>query len=174
MTGNLTKEGMYQINGVNQNENNIANTAVADVNDLNSSDSNCELVTVQGALFNEEWRNDMLAELKALIDNGTWSIVEKPEGTRLISSKWVFKRKVDAHGNFDKYKARLVVRGFTQQLGVNYDCTYAPVAKLVTFRILMAIAANHHYIIENLDIANAFLKANVDYDIYMKFPEGIE
>lgn len=76
-----------------------------------------------------EWRAAMQSEYDSLIANGVWKNVGRPNGKNVIKSKWVFKRKHDASGNFTKYKARLVARGFTQKHGVDYNETFSPVVR---------------------------------------------
>lgn len=79
-----------------------------------------------------------MEEIRALEKNGTWEIVERPRGKKLLSCKWVFTPKYKADSTLDKLKARLVARGFTQTYGIDYKETFAPVAKLNTIRILLA------------------------------------
>ena len=76
-------------------------------------------------------------------DNGTWELVERPKDRKLVSCKWVFKVKHNADGTVDRYKARLVARGFTQTEGVDYHDTYAPVVKMTSIRVLLSIVAIH-------------------------------
>ncbi|XP_054789358.1 uncharacterized mitochondrial protein AtMg00820-like [Prosopis cineraria] len=93
---------------------------------------------IQEALEIPEWRNAVMEEIRALEKNGTWEIVERPRGKKLLSCKWVFTPKYKADSTLDKLKARLVARGFTQTYGIDYKETFAPVAKLNTIRILLA------------------------------------
>ena len=93
-----------------------------------------------------------------------------------MDSKWVLKIKKNAAGEFDKYKARLVARGFTQIYGVDYYKTYSPVVRLSSFRLLMAIAARNGWILDNFDFDQAFLNSKLGEDevIYMEQPPGHE
>src|SRR6202034_467602 len=122
------------------------------------------------------WDDAMKKEYDALIKAGTWTIVEKPPGKNVVSCKWVFRIKRDASGGVEKYKARLVARGFTQIYGIDYTETFAPVAKLSSLRTILAIAARNDWPIEVFDFNSAFLNGELDAseEIYMDQPPGFE
>ncbi|KAI3701667.1 hypothetical protein L6452_26909 [Arctium lappa] len=134
--------------------------------------SNQEPSCFEQATQDEKWRNAMHQEIKALEKNGTWTLEELPEGKRPIDSKWVYKTKFKSNGEVERYKARLVAKGFTQMEGVDYHETFAPVAKLVTVRTLLAVATKKNWIIHQLDVNNAFLHGDLDEEVYMKIPKG--
>lgn len=119
-----------------------------------------------------QWRNAVENEYSSLIKNDTWTLCELPSNRKVISCKWVFKLKRKANGDIDKYKARLVARGFTQEKGFDFSETYSPTAKLTTFRVLMSIANHFGYFIHQMDVKNAFLNGQLEEDIYMQQPEG--
>ena len=123
-----------------------------------------------------KWDEAIKAELRSLDDAHTWDVVERPTKTNVVSCKWVFKVKKNAAGEVDKYKARLVARGFTQQLGVDYDETYAPVARLASIRLILAIAARQDWDVDVFDFHSAFLNGKLDDDeiIYMELPPGFD
>ena len=114
----------------------------------------------------------MKKEIRALEENGTWTLESLPEGKRAIDSKWVYKVKYRPNGEVERYKARLVAKGFTQEEGVDYHDTFVPVAKLVTVRTLLAVAVKKIWIINQLDVNNAFLNGDLDEEVYMKIPQG--
>jgi len=92
----------------------------------------------------------------------TWDVVPWPKNTNIVSSKWVFKIKRNAAGEIDKYKARLIAQGFTQVLGVDYYETYAPVARLTSLRLILAIAARQDWDIDIFDFHSAFLNGKLN------------
>lgn len=96
-----------------------------------------------------------------------------PPNRKPITSKWVFKIKTKANGTLDKYKARLVARGFTQIQGIDYMETFAPVVKLNSIKVLLALATQFNFEIHQLDVKTAFLNGYIDEDIYMIIPEGL-
>ena len=114
--------------------------------------------------------------MKSLADAHTWDVVERPKGTNIVSCKWVFKIKKNAAGEIDKYKAWLVACGFTQQYSVDYNETYAPVARLASLRLILAIAAHHNWDIDMFDFHSAFLNGKLDDDevIFMELPPGYD
>lgn len=132
-------------------------------------------VTVADARRRDDWKNwkeaiDM--EYNSLIKNGTWILCDLPPGRKPVSCKWTFKLKRKANGEVDKYKARLVARGFTQEKGFDYSETYLPTAKLTTFRVLMSVANHFGLYIGQMDVNSAFLNGELKEEIYMDQPDG--
>jgi transposase InsO family protein len=132
-----------------------------------------EPVTFTEALAEEpvKWRHAIADELKSHMDNGTWRQATLPPGKRALSTKWVFKFKTNADGS-RRYKARLVVRGFEQREGIDFEETFAPVAKFTTVRILLALAAHFDWDIEQMDVKTAFLYPEIEEEVYIAMPEG--
>ncbi|PNF40752.1 hypothetical protein B7P43_G18365, partial [Cryptotermes secundus] len=116
-----------------------------------------------------EWEKAIERELLALKDSDTWTVVDKPVKCNEIDSKWVFKVKKNEYNEITQFKARLVARGF-QQKGLQYDDIYAPVAKLQTFRILLAVIVNLDCTIYQMDVCNAFLHGYIE--VYMSPPKN--
>ncbi|KAL2228641.1 UNVERIFIED_CONTAM: Retrovirus-related Pol polyprotein from transposon RE2 [Sesamum indicum] len=124
------------------------------------------------AVEHKEWRDAMAAELKALEQNHTWRLMPLPVGKKPIGCKWVFKTKLRADGSIERYKARLVAKGFNQIAGVDYTDNFSPVAKPVTVRLFLSLAAARGWPIHQMDVNNAFLHGHLDEDLYMMPPEG--
>jgi hypothetical protein len=122
------------------------------------------------------WKKAMDRELGTLEKVGTWVDMPQPPDKNIIGSKWVYCVKHNADRSVDKYKARLVARGFTQIYGVDYFTTFSPVAKLSSFRTILAIATCHDWEIENFDFNMAYLNGELDEDeeIYMYPPPGYD
>jgi len=93
----------------------------------------------------------MKEELDALHKNHTWDLVDLPQGNSVVGCKWVYKIKTCSDGTVDRYKARLVASGFTQEYGVDYEETFAPVARLSSVRALLAVAASRHWSLSQMD-----------------------
>lgn len=121
-----------------------------------------------------DWRAAMKSEYDSLIANEVWKIVDRPIGQNVIKSKWVFKRKHDASGNFSKFKARLVARGFSQKQGIDYNDTFSPVVRHSTMRILFSLANDLNLSIDHIDVACAFLNGNLNETIFMEQPIGFD
>ncbi|WVZ87097.1 hypothetical protein U9M48_033789 [Paspalum notatum var. saurae] len=96
----------------------------------------------RSALADPTWRAAMTEEYQALIDNNTWRLVPRPPGANVVTGKWIFKHKFHADGSLARHKARWVVRGFSQQHGIDYDETFSPVVKPATIRVVLSIAVS--------------------------------
>ncbi|KAE8732274.1 hypothetical protein F3Y22_tig00002237pilonHSYRG01326 [Hibiscus syriacus] len=130
--------------------------------------------TFEEASKSSEWMTAMKEEIDALQQNQTWDIVPKIKDVKPISCKWVYKIKRRPDRSIERYKARLVARGFSQQYGLDYDETFSPVAKLTTVRVLLALAANKDLNLWQMDVKNAFLHGELDREIYMTQPMGFQ
>jgi hypothetical protein len=108
-----------------------------------------------------KWKDAMKEEPLALQKNKTWELAHLPEGKKAVGCKWVFTVKQTPEGKIDRYKARLVAKGYSQAYGIDYDETFAPVAKMGTVRTLISCAANFGWSLHQLDVKNAFLHGDL-------------
>lgn len=104
-----------------------------------------EPLNYEEASRSDEWRAAMHEEMESIYRNHTWDLVELPEGKTPIGCKWLYKPKINADGTVEKFKARLVAKGYSQQEGIDFDDTFAPVAKLNTIRMLIYLATKHKW-----------------------------
>ena len=121
----------------------------------------------------ECWRQAMHDELQALQDNHTWDIVSCPAGVKLISCKWVYSIKLRFDGSIERHKARLVALRNRQEYGLDYEETFAPVAKMTIVRIVMAINVSKGWLLHQMDVKNAFLHGDLKEEIFMSPPPGL-
>ena len=120
------------------------------------------------------WVEAALKEIQALVENGTFELVELPEGAKAIGSRWVFKVKRNADGSIERYKARLVAQGFSQRPGSDYHETFAPTPQWAALRTVLVLAAFEDLHLESVDISSAFLNGRLKELVYMRQPEGFE
>jgi hypothetical protein len=118
------------------------------------------------------WHAAMDVEMASLSKAGTYTLKSLPANRQAIGCKWVFKTKRGPDGKITKHKARLVAKGFAQRYGVDYDETYAPVARYPSIRALVALAAHHDWELHQMDVKSAYLNGDLEEDIYMEQPEG--
>lgn len=124
------------------------------------------------AATDPQWVNAMTKELEALEANDTWKLVPLPNGKVSVGCKWVYKVKYKANGDVDRYKARMVAKRYTQAEGIDYHDTFAPVAKMVTVKCVVAIAAARGWQVHQMDVNNAFLHGDFLEEVYMNLPQG--
>jgi len=124
------------------------------------------------ALADPHWRQAMEDEFAALTDNHTWDLIPRPPQANVVTGKWIFKHKFHADGSLDRYKARWVLRGFTQRPGVDYDETFSPVVKPATVRTVLTLAHSRDWPIHQLDVKNAFLHGILSETVYCSQPTG--
>jgi hypothetical protein len=112
-------------------------------------------------------------ELSALHKTDTWDLVPLPLGKSVVGCCWVYKIKTNSDGSIERYKARLVAKGYSQQYGMDYEETFAPVAKMTTIRTFITITLIRRWHISQLDVKNAFLNGDLQEEVYMALPPGI-
>ena len=119
-----------------------------------------------------KWEKAMETEMKSLHSNEVWELVEPPPDRKVVGNKWIFKRKVDADGAVERYKARLVAQGCTQKFGLDYEETFSPVVRFESIRSIVALGAQHKLQLHQMDVSTAFLHGELTEEVYMKQPEG--
>lgn len=114
-------------------------------------------------------------EINSIEKNQTWKLTDQlPTGAKSIGVKWIYKTKLNELGEVDKHKARLVAKGYSQQLGVDFTEVFAPVARMDTIRMIVALAVQRSWKIYQLDVKSAFLHGELGEDIYVEQPKGYE
>jgi hypothetical protein len=129
---------------------------------------------VDEALQDEGWVSAMHEELHQFTRNDVWTLVPRPVEQNIIGTKWIFKNKTDEHGTVVQNKARLVAQGYTQIEGVDFDETFAPVARLESIRILLSIACHLGFKLYQMDVKSAFLNGVLQEEVYVEQPKGFQ
>ncbi|RVW34949.1 Retrovirus-related Pol polyprotein from transposon TNT 1-94 [Vitis vinifera] len=142
--------------------------------DMGLEDDPISVSQVKQSSDSEKWIEAMKDEMKSMKDNGVWDLVELPEGVKSIGCKWIFKTKHDSKGNIVRYKAHLVVKGFTQKKGIDYKETFSPVSSKDSFRVIMTLVTHYDLELHQMDVKTAFLNGNIDETIYMVQLENFE
>jgi hypothetical protein len=138
--------------------------------------SSFEPLKVQEALLDSDWVVAMQEELECFTRNQVWSLVDRPSDRRInvIGTKWVFKNKQDEFGTVTRNKARLVAQGYAQIEGMDFEDTFAPVARLEAIRLLLAYASFHNFKLYQMDVKSAFLNGPLKEEAYVAQPPGFE
>ncbi|XP_075658622.1 uncharacterized protein LOC142628397 [Castanea sativa] len=124
------------------------------------------------AASNPKWQDAMDAEINALEANNTWTITSLPPSKKPIGCKWVYRVKYKSDGSVERYKARLIAKDFTQKEGLDYIDNSSPVAKMVSVKCVLAIAAVKGWLLNQLDVNNAFFHGELHEEVYMSLPQG--
>ena len=130
--------------------------------------------TIHSAIKDPDWVKAMQEELAEFERNDVWNLVPTPPDVTVIGSRWVYRNKTDDQGIICRNKARLVVKGYSQQEGIDYDETYAPVARIEAIRIFLAYAAHKNFKVFQMDVKCAFLHGEIDREVYIQQPPGFE
>ncbi|GKD81710.1 retrovirus-related pol polyprotein from transposon TNT 1-94 [Tanacetum coccineum] len=134
--------------------------------------STIESKNVNEALGDESWIVTMQEELNQFVANDVWELVPQPRNMTIIGTKWVFRNKLDENGIVSRNKARLVAQGYNQQEGIDYDETYAPVARLESIRILLAYTCALDFKLFQMDVKSVFLNGFINEEVYVTQPPG--
>ena len=131
--------------------------------------------TIDEALKSDQAKERKAAadsEYESLIANDTWELVELPSGRKPIGCKWVFKVKHTSDGKVERFKGRLVAKGYAQKHGIDYEETFSPVVRFSSIRSLLAFAVQNDMLIHQMDVVSAFLYGKLSEEIYMEQPDG--
>ncbi|XP_075515526.1 uncharacterized protein LOC142550172 [Primulina tabacum] len=129
---------------------------------------------INEALKDEFWIDAMHEELEQFVRNDVWDLVPRPDNVNVIGTKWIFKNKTDESGIVVRNKARLVAQGYTQIEGIDFDETFAPVARIESVRLLLAIACHMDIKLYQMDVKSAFLNGILNEEAYVSQPKGFE
>ena len=110
----------------------------------------------------------MGVEINQLEKQKTWNIVDLPPNRKALKTRWVYKIKTDQNDQIIKYKARQVVKGFSQQYGIDYEETFANTCRLEVYKMLLYLAAYYNQEIVQQDFKNAFTHTNIDKELYIE------
>ncbi|GJR82091.1 retrovirus-related pol polyprotein from transposon TNT 1-94 [Tanacetum coccineum] len=128
--------------------------------------------TYKDALTQSCWIEAMQEELNEFERLGVWELVPRPDKVMVITLKWIYKVKLDELGGILKNKARLVARGYRQEEGIDFEESFAPVARLEAIRIFLAFAAHMNMVVYQMDVKTAFLNGNLREEVYVSQPDG--
>ena len=134
----------------------------------------CEPQNFEEASNERVWRKAMDEEIATIEKNKTWKLVNLPKDKEVIGLKWIYKTKFKEDGSIQKHKARLVAKGYSQQPGIDFNETFAPVARIQTIRTILALAAQLELDVFQLDVKSAFLNGELEEEVYVKQPQGYE
>ena len=116
----------------------------------------------------KEWKDSMIEEYQSIMNNNVWDVVPRPKGKSIVTSKWIYKIKHAANGSIEKHKAIFVAHGFSQKEGIDYEETFAPVARYTSIRLVLALAAMMKWKIHQMDVKTDFLNGVVEEEVYGK------
>jgi hypothetical protein len=146
-----------------------------------SSDTDliCDLPDEEPTCFEEaiqrkEWADAMKEEYQSIMKNKVWEIVPRSKNKDGVSYRWLFKIKHVADGSIEKYKTRFVACGFSQKEGIDYEKTFAPVARYTSIRTIIALAGKMKWKLHQMDVKTSFLNGVIKEEVYIEKPQGFE
>jgi hypothetical protein len=139
----------------------------------------CDLVEKEPTFFEEfvqkkEWMDAMTVEYQSIMKNDVWKVVPKPKNKDVVSSKWIYKIKHAIDESIEKHKERFVARGFSQKESIDYEETFAPIAKYTSIRTIIAVAAKMKWKLHQMDVKTTFLNGVIEEKVYIEQPQGFE
>jgi hypothetical protein len=139
----------------------------------------CDLIEKEPTCFEEaiqkkEWVDAMTEEYQSIIKNDVWEVVPRPKFKDVVSSKWIYKIKHATDESIENHKARFVACGFSQKEGIDYEETFAPVARYTSIRTIIALAAKMKWKLHQMDVKTTFLNGVIEEEVYIEQPQGFE
>ncbi|KAM1245324.1 hypothetical protein COP2_037683 [Malus domestica] len=128
--------------------------------------------SVEDAMKDPRWTRALNEEMEALQKNSTWELTNLPKGKKSVGCMWIYTVKFNADDIIERYKARLVAKGYTQTYDIDYGETFAFVAKISTIPVLLSLTANLDWPLQQFDVKNAFLRGDLEEEVYMELPPG--
>jgi hypothetical protein len=135
-------------------------------------DTPTSIIEAYASLDVDDWKEVVRSEMDSILSNETWELSKLPFGCKPIGCKWVFKKKLRPNGTIDKYKARLVAKGYTQKEDEDFFDTYSHVARMITIRVLLSVAASYGLLVHQMDVKITFLNGELNEEIYIDQPDG--
>ena len=129
---------------------------------------------VEEALKDENWVESMHQELHQFVRNDVWELVPRPKDTHVIGTKWIFKNKTNENGKVVRNKSRLVAQGYTRFEGIDFDESFASVARLEPIQILLSIACIMNFKLYQMDVKSAFLNGFLNEEVFVEQPKGFQ
>ena len=123
-----------------------------------------------GSSKEPQWKEVIKSKIDSIMQNHTWELVELPEECKPLGYKWIFKRKMKVDGSIDKYKAKLIIKGYKKREGLDYFDTYSSITRINSIRIILAIAAWRNLEVHQMDVKTAFLTRDLNEEIYIEQP----
>jgi hypothetical protein len=139
---------------------------------LMSNISDAEPSSFEEADKLQVWKDAMLEEYRSILKNDVWDIVPRPKDKSMVSSKWIYKIKHATDGSVEKFKERFVARGFTQKEGINYEETFAPVARYTSIRTIIALTSVLGWKLHQMDVKTTFLNGKIEHEVFVEQPNG--
>jgi hypothetical protein len=125
-------------------------------------------ITFEEAYQEDKWKKAIKKEINSIIKNNTWKLTTLPKGHNAIGVKWIFKIKRNAEEEIEKHKARLIVKRYKQQYGVDYEDVFALVARMKIVRLMISLADQKRWKIFQMDVKSAFLNGNLEEKVYVE------
>ena len=139
----------------------------------------CDLVDKEPTCFEEAikqkgWANAMVEEYQSIIKNEVWEVVPRPKDKSVVSSKWIFKYKHLENGSIEKYKEKFVSREFSQKEGINYENTFAPVARYTSIITILSLESNMKWKLHLMDVKMKFINGLIENEVYVEQLQGFK